>query len=652
MASIRPASISRRVLRWLPILVLTLLATALRFYRLEFDSLWDGEPFTLRFAQRGWADFFHYVADFSAHPPLWFVITKLLIRSGWNEWVIRFPAAVVGILTVPALYFLGEQLFDARVGFMAAFLMAISPIDVLYSQNARMYSAFALLAALALYVLWRALHEHPMFWWITFGLVAALGMYTHYLFVLPLGGALLFAAIVVIGRARQQTGSRMENSDVVRSLLAQGRGLIASVIVLGLLYLPWLPTFRVAFLARQRQREAEIEQMPTSDALPRLLMDLSGNNNWGMVFFGLAFALGLIWLWRTKRYEQLQFLVLTTLVPTAAFIVLDPRRLPVRYIIFALPVYLPVIAFSCAEPIRAGIAHVTARVWSRGSRHVANLAWVLIVAIVSLANFPNLPYGVGGKGIFSQQALAEEEFVPWRSLIQPAIEQAQPGDIVLLPPNTGSARQVAAYFDTEFLAHIYSVPPVDLPQVTVWSVHSERAKGLSSRSVTFMEIALQNPSFENGLASWTVTAGAVRAAPDDSVKAAGQFSLRTTMAMRGNAVMSGEKFTVTPGRLLQATMLTKQPVEGFYTVSPQLVVLFFDKDGRRLREDSEMSTRPPIALPASDYPGWYLQVVEGPTPPDAQTAQIGVAFRDYAYGWHRTSWLDHVRLFVERAPGE
>jgi uncharacterized membrane protein len=42
---------------------------------------------------------------------------------GDKPWVVRFPAAIAGILTVAGMYFLGEELFGAETGLLAAFLL-------------------------------------------------------------------------------------------------------------------------------------------------------------------------------------------------------------------------------------------------------------------------------------------------------------------------------------------------------------------------------------------------------------------------------------------------------------------------------------------------------------------------------------------------
>ncbi|MEM7114055.1 MAG: glycosyltransferase family 39 protein [Chloroflexota bacterium] len=53
---------------------------------------------------------------------------------GLTEFSVRLPAAIFGILTVPAIYLLAKELFDKNVALLAAFLMAISPWHIPFSR--------------------------------------------------------------------------------------------------------------------------------------------------------------------------------------------------------------------------------------------------------------------------------------------------------------------------------------------------------------------------------------------------------------------------------------------------------------------------------------------------------------------------------------
>jgi 4-amino-4-deoxy-L-arabinose transferase-like glycosyltransferase len=70
---------------------------------------------------------------------------------GSGEWSARLVAAIIGIISVPLLHFPIRRLFSSRVGLVAAFLLAVSPWHLYWSQNARFYTSLMLLYSLALF---------------------------------------------------------------------------------------------------------------------------------------------------------------------------------------------------------------------------------------------------------------------------------------------------------------------------------------------------------------------------------------------------------------------------------------------------------------------------------------------------------------------
>ncbi len=130
----------------------TLLAAALRFYRLDGASLWVDEILTWNMIRPGHEmNLLTQVWD-SIQAPLYLLVVWPLVRIQENEWILRLPAAVAGILTIPLFgSFLG-RLLDHRAARLGTLLLAISPFHVWYSQEARGYSFlifFVILMALA-----------------------------------------------------------------------------------------------------------------------------------------------------------------------------------------------------------------------------------------------------------------------------------------------------------------------------------------------------------------------------------------------------------------------------------------------------------------------------------------------------------------------
>ncbi|HVO71872.1 MAG TPA: glycosyltransferase family 39 protein, partial [Aggregatilineaceae bacterium] len=71
----------------------------------------------------------------------------------------RMPWAILGALTVPAVYLMGQRLFDRRVGLIAAAVMATFPLHIQFSRTAMDMTGDALFITLTLAFLTRALRD-------------------------------------------------------------------------------------------------------------------------------------------------------------------------------------------------------------------------------------------------------------------------------------------------------------------------------------------------------------------------------------------------------------------------------------------------------------------------------------------------------------
>jgi 4-amino-4-deoxy-L-arabinose transferase-like glycosyltransferase len=104
---------------------------------------------------------------------------------GNQPWIIRLPAFVAGVATIPLAYGAGSIYYSRKAGLLSAGLAAASPLLISYSANARGYTlicAFTLSAViLAVYI-----KDHPnSFTWALFVLACALGFYTIPIMLFP-----------------------------------------------------------------------------------------------------------------------------------------------------------------------------------------------------------------------------------------------------------------------------------------------------------------------------------------------------------------------------------------------------------------------------------------------------------------------------------
>ncbi len=140
---------------------LTLLAAGLRFATLGLQAYHHDEIVTASRVLRG--DFWHAMeaVGFSeSAPPLYYALAWFWTQlTGTGEYGLRSLSALAGVATVPVAYLLGAELRDRRAGIAAAALVAVNPMLLWYSQEARGYALLVLLTSLALLYFLRALNS-------------------------------------------------------------------------------------------------------------------------------------------------------------------------------------------------------------------------------------------------------------------------------------------------------------------------------------------------------------------------------------------------------------------------------------------------------------------------------------------------------------
>jgi len=162
------------------ILLIALLAFGLRLYALDRQDIWGDEAFSIWLSSQPLPQVVAGGAD--THPPLYpFLLYLWLGLGGPSPLVVRFLSALVGTLTIPVVYALGCRAFGRAAGKLAAFLAAISPILVYYSQETRMYGLVTLLAAASVYWAMRIFQEPRRAGaWLAYFFTTLAAAYTHY----------------------------------------------------------------------------------------------------------------------------------------------------------------------------------------------------------------------------------------------------------------------------------------------------------------------------------------------------------------------------------------------------------------------------------------------------------------------------------------
>src|SRR5262249_14857567 len=115
------------------------------------------------------------------HPPLYYTLAWVWARC-WDDSTtgLRAVAACFGLLLLPATFWLCvEALRSIRAAWLGTLFVAVSPVHLLYSQEAREYSLWALMVVISSAALLRAWRRDETRWWALYGLTTLAGLYSH-----------------------------------------------------------------------------------------------------------------------------------------------------------------------------------------------------------------------------------------------------------------------------------------------------------------------------------------------------------------------------------------------------------------------------------------------------------------------------------------
>ena len=164
---------------WLVLIIL--LATTARLYRLGYQSLWYDEAFSWAVAGAPLKIALAAILTDGGNPPLYqYFVLHPLLYLGQSEEIIRLPSVVFGILSIPLIYKVGRLCFGRKVGLVGALWLSLSPLHVWYSQEARMYAMVVFLSLGSVYFFLRILRENDWKLWLGFVVFTALAYPTNY----------------------------------------------------------------------------------------------------------------------------------------------------------------------------------------------------------------------------------------------------------------------------------------------------------------------------------------------------------------------------------------------------------------------------------------------------------------------------------------
>ncbi len=259
--------------------LILLLGLILRLFSLN-QPYWGDEILSLQIVKHYWSDpagMIQYLRAVEVHPPLYY-----LLLLGWThlfgfaEAAVRSLSLIFGLATIILTYVLGKELWQSkRAALLTAFLVAVMPMQIIFSQEARPYIIFSFFGLLCFFWLWRYLQSGQRRLIFYFSLAAIIGLYLHYSFIFILAPLFLGGLVYLIVRGQ---------------FFTRYRDFLGALVIIFLGFYWWLPAlfYKMALGSHE-------------------LMDTPRSTNHLRAFYFIESAFNqLIWTVKSRQITQLE----------------------------------------------------------------------------------------------------------------------------------------------------------------------------------------------------------------------------------------------------------------------------------------------------------------------------------------------------------
>ncbi|MFP9115057.1 glycosyltransferase family 39 protein [Flavobacterium sp. RHBU_3] len=327
-----------------------ILASFLRFFRLDYQSLWMDEIFTLNITDPSLntKEFLNAIETTEGFPYLYYFFLRAFYTvAGYSAAVARIPSAIAGVLAIYVIYLLVKEIYNKQAGIIAALLLAINEFGIHYSQEARSYNLYLLATLFSFYRL-SIFIKKPDFkttmWYAISGIL---------LLNLSFFGAINFFSQYVVLVVIYMYSANIERKKISRY------GLIAGVISVAF----FLPNYRI--LKKMFSVKSFWIGPPQQDSLKNIFCEIFGGFELEyfvillliIYYFVFLFRKGQEILDKTKIIKDQD--VFSAILLSSWFVIfvlimliksyIGPSLLISRYFISIVPVFIIVVAISISN---------------------------------------------------------------------------------------------------------------------------------------------------------------------------------------------------------------------------------------------------------------------------------------------------------------
>lgn len=320
----------------------TVLATLFRLHELGVKSLWNDEIISVGIAERPLGEILRARLRIGAteelidrlytnNPPLHLLILHVVNAVSQQDFAYRLPFALAGIAAIPVTYRLIQRLFRPDVAFPVAMLVAVSPLHISYSQEARPTAFLFVFSLLSLGALLDAVASGKRSDWTRFVIYSTFNIWMSYfalILVMPTLGVIL---LISLRRVWRELG-----------VAATKRTVFAAVGAFGFVALAAVPLLS-DILATSDMNSANVQSgfdpihvLVTTAILMLVALPIPGSASVGFVVMVLVIG-GLLAVARARNERSAISLAWLGVPFVILGIIQSNHVLELRYVLFMMP---------------------------------------------------------------------------------------------------------------------------------------------------------------------------------------------------------------------------------------------------------------------------------------------------------------------------
>jgi len=205
------------------VFIVLIISFVIRLWGLYAESAWIDEAYSIVLSKYTVSEIIKGTAA-DQHPPLYYLILHLWMKVGDGVIHARFLSVIIGGLGVIQTLVFFKSLGGYTIGLLSGILIALSPMHIWFSQEARMYIFLSYFTIGATHMLWKGINDNRFRWWFLYSLFCLLALYTQY-----------FSIFIIVAH-----GSWIITQYFCKKTSSLIINWVGSSAIVGFLFSPWL----------------------------------------------------------------------------------------------------------------------------------------------------------------------------------------------------------------------------------------------------------------------------------------------------------------------------------------------------------------------------------------------------------------------------